>query len=701
MKAGTHRRNGSLAPRWLACIVLGWPGMTAANAVDTSAWSCNFCTYASGWYGALDFGIGTYSDAAARYTDYRGIDDGAFIALGGAAHYRSEPDRWFDLYAQDLGTGNRRLELRGGRRGAYTLHLAYGEVTRYRGFGARTPFLGVGSKALTLPPGWVAGDTTGGMLALASALRPLELETTRRSLQAGIDLRLSGAWRYEAEVRHLRKDGTRAFGAGVFTLQSAHFPVPVDFSENAVGMALHHTGARSALRISLDRSWFNNTNALVTWQNPFTPVGNTNFLRTSLEPDNDAWRLGVAGTLKPRSGLRLSAQASFGRSRQDDPFLPYSINPDFDGLALPRSSLGGDIEVSSLNLGARLGARLSRKLDLNLRINLDERDNRTPVDAWTPVVTDLVQRPETLNRPYSFERRQYTLDLDYRLGGATRLNTGVKRLERERSLQSVMETQQTTGWGEINLGQWERAQLRLRAEASERDITPYATVNDPGLQENPLMRKFNLAGRERRRLAVELDLLPSDRLHASLGWFRSRDHYEASVLGLLDSEEDSFSLDLGWSLGIGISAYAFASLDRFDSQIAGAVFDGAEPWRADTEDRFTTFGAGLSGQLEDHYELGLDIVSSQARGRIATDSGAGEAPFPELRNRLHTMRLRLAYRPDRPWGWTLSAERERFESFDWQIDGLPPDGLDAILTLGEQSPDTRLLLLRLQAHYRF
>jgi hypothetical protein len=65
------------------------------------------------------------------------------------------------------------------------------------------------------------------------------------------------------------------------------------------------------------------------------------------------------------------------------------------------------------------------------------------------------------------------------------------------------------------------------------------------------------------------------------------------------------------------------------------------------------------------------------------------------------MRLRLAYRPDRPWGWTLSAERERFESFDWQIDGLPPDGLDAILTLGEQSPDTRLLLLRLQAHYRF
>lgn len=698
MNAITPHCINRQAPRWLACIVLAWPAAAVSNEVDTSAWSCRFCTYASGWYGSMDFGIGTSNDAAARYTDYRGLDDeGGFLALGGGAHYRGGTDGWLDIYASDLGTDNRRLELRGGRRGAYTLHLAYGEVSRYRGLGAQTPFLGVGGNFLTLPGHWVPAGTTGGMATLASALRPLELHTRRRSLQAGIDVRLSGAWRYEAEIRHLRKDGTRPLGAGVFTIQSAHFPAPVDFSENAVGMALNYAGERSAVRISLDRSWFNNAQAFITWQNPFTPVGNTGFLRTSLEPDSDAWRLGLTGSFNPRPGLRMSAQASFGRNRQDDPLLPYSINPDFDGLALPRTSLGGDVEVSSVNLGARLGARLSRKLDLNLRVKLHDRENRTPVDGWTPVVTDLVQRPETLNRPYSFERRQYTLDLDYRLGAATRLNAGVKRLERERSLQSVRETRQTTAWGEINFGQWERAQLRLRAEVSERDISPYDTVNDPGLQENPLMRKFNLAGRDRRRLAVELDLLPTDRLNASLGWFRSRDDYDASVLGLLDSEEDSLNLDLGWSLGPDLSIYAFASLDRFDSEIAGAVFDGAEPWRSETEDRFTTFGAGFSGRLNAHYELGFDLVSSQARGRIAT----GQAPFPDLRNRLHTMRLRLAYRPERPWGWTLFAERERYESADWQIDDLPPDGLDAILTLGDRSPDTRLLLLRLQAHYRF
>jgi MtrB/PioB family decaheme-associated outer membrane protein len=698
-RTATQCRHAWLAAA--AAALFAVPTLQAQTATD-EAWACRFCTYASGWYGTLDLGLGHLGDENLRYTGYRGLDkDGAFLALDGQAHYRGEGDSWFDLVARDLGSERRQLELRGGRRGAYTLELNYAEVSRHRGFGANTPFLGVGSNRLALPADWTAAATTDGMTHLAAALRAVDLSTKRRTLRGGLDLRLSGSWRYEAKVRHVNKQGLRPYGAGVFTIQSSHIPAPVDFSENAVGMALNYAGERSALRISLDRSWFNNTQAFVTWQNPFEPVGNTQYLRSALEPDSDAWRLGLAGTYSSASGVRMSAQASLGRHQQDDPFLPYSINPDFDHLELPRASLGGKVDLQSINLATRLSARLSRSLNLRLSARVDERDNRTPVTAFTPVITDLVERPETLNRPYSFKRRQLSAALDHRLGRSARLHAGVRRLERERSLQAVRETRQTTWWGEISLHHWSAAQLRLRAESSDRNSEPYLTVNDPGLQENPLTRKFNLAGRERRRLALELELAPTDRLSTSVGLYRSRDDYEASGLGLLDSVEDSINLDITYQFGPEISVFAFANLDHYDSQLAGAVFDGAPPWFATTKDRFLTFGAGLTHRINPRFELGLQFHASHARGRIATDSGAGEAPFPELRHRLHYTRLSLAYRADGPWGWTLLAERERQRSTDWQTDPVAPDTLPAILAFGSQSPDARAVLLRLQAHYRF
>lgn len=673
-----------------------------APDVDTSAWQCQFCTYASGWFGSLEIGPGYVSDSSLKFGDYRGLDeDGAFLSLSGEAHYRNGDGRYFDLYARDLGTDSRQLEARGGRAGRYQLHLDYSEVPRYLGISAQSPFLGAGGNVLSLPAGWVAADTTAGMNELGASLHAARLSTKRKNLEAGLDIRLSGSWQAEVGVRHMEKDGTRPFGAGVFTLQSAQLPAPVDFKENQVGIALNYSGHRSHLRLSYDSSYFNNGQAFMTWQNPFNPVGNTAFLRSSLEPDSSAHRLGVSAVFAPGSMVRLSAQASVGRSRQDDAFLPYSINPDFDEVTLPRAALGGKIDSSSLNLATRLNARLSRKLNLSLRMKADERDNDTPVDLFTPVITDLVERPPTANRPYSYERRQYALELDYRLGRAGRLNSGVRREERERTLQSVRKTRQTTWWGELSFHQWSMAQLRLRLESSERDISPYETVNDPGLQENPLMRKFNLAGRDRERLTAEFDLAPSARLNLGFSYHASRDDYDQSLLGLMKSREESYNLDLGYSLSQRISLYAFASRDRFSSDISGAIFDGATPWLAKTEDRFTTLGAGLSGQINERFEFGIDLLHSQAKGLVATDSGAGEAPFPELFTRLINTRLKLAYRAEGPWSWILSAEHEKYDSRDWQIDGLGQDGLEAILTFGLDSPDLRVLLLRLHAQYRF
>ena len=96
------------------------------------------------------------------------------------------------------------------------------------------------------------------------------------------------------------------------------------------------------------------------------------------------------------------------------------------------------------------------------------------------------------------------------------------------------------------------------------------------------------------------------------------------------------------------------------------------------------------------------LVGSRHRlpcGEAATR--AGEAPFPVLYTSLRNTRLYLQYQVSDRWGWGLDAYREEYRSTDWLIDGLGPDGIEDILTLGGNSPDYDVEVVRLLATYKF
>ena len=268
--------------------------------VDTSGWLCNFCSYEQGWFGTLDIGPGYAGDASLKFADYRGIEDeGAFISIFGDIHYLDNDDRYFDLYVRDLGLDNRQLEMRGGLRGRLELRLAYREIPKYRGFGTQTPQQGIGGDQLVLPPDWVKARTTDGMNALHASLTTTTLETKRKIFEAGLSFKMSGKWLYEADFQHTEKKGTRAFGAGVFTIQSSHFPAPVDFTSNRVDMGLEYSSRRSGLRLGFSSSSFNDRYTSVSWENPFSPVGNTDVLRAALEPDSRLYQFNLIGNFRP------------------------------------------------------------------------------------------------------------------------------------------------------------------------------------------------------------------------------------------------------------------------------------------------------------------------------------------------------------------------------------------------------------------
>lgn len=692
-------RRAAILLAMMSCLACARDGL--ADPAGTVP-ECQFCNWPTGWRGELEAGPGWVSDDSLAFGSFRGLEEaGSFAALGSEARYQDPQDRFLEVYASDLALEARHLQLRGGRRGAWQGWLDWTGIPAWRGDGAVTPFSRSPDGTLVLPVGWQPAFDTSGMTGLATALRPAPLETKRRTLELGGVFRPErSAWQVDIEARRDRKEGSRAFGGGVAQAYASQVPAPVDFTTDQVRLGLGWAGASGSFNAALSGSWFDNGQTALTWQNPFTPIAGTELLRAALAPSNQAWRIALSGAWAPRSDLRLSGRVGLGRASQDEPFLPYTSNSLYEQLPLPARSLAGQVEAFDLNAAGRLFARLAQGLDLDLEFRLVDRDNDTPVYTWTPVITDLLPRDETRNRPYSFRRERLSLDLRYRPGGGLSLAAGLRGEHFERSLQSVRETRESGAWAEAAFQAWDRLGLRARLVAEDRDAGAYTTQVDPGLPENPLMRKFNLADRQRRQAVLEAELPLDNGLSLALSWRHSRDRFTDSPLGLQSARDQGLTLDAGYALAHGPALSGFLAWQELQADIAGQE-NFTDDWRAATRDTFLSWGLGLDWPLRERARLRLDWFGSRSEGDIDTRAVMGSTPFPTLDSRLNNLRLRLDVESKGPWGWSAQLEHERRSGDDWQLDGLGADGIGAVLTLGAPSPGYSVTVLRLLGRYHF
>ena len=697
------RKSALSLPALLPVLLLGLQGPLAqAQENEPSIYKCKQCVKYTGWRGELDFGLAYVSDDSLRFGDYRGLEEqGFYAALDGDLHFRNLQGRYFDLYARDLGYDSRQLEIRGGNQGRYELRFGWKETPKYRGFGTQTPFLGVGSDFLSLPSDWVRARTTGDMTALDSTLVAAPLKTQRKTLDLGLTTQFARNWSYSVDFQRQEKKGSRSLGAGFMFNNSTILPAPVDFTTNQFDMNLSWTGQRAQVRLGFMGSYFDNGDSSLTWQNPFSSHPDLDTFRAALEPDNEFYQFNLSGAFAITPRIRLSGQAALGHLSQDQAFLPFTSNPSFSDLPLPRTSLDGKLDTSTFNLSGKLSARLNRRLSFTARGKWDERDNKTPVDSYIQVTTDVVPSVIRYNRPYSYKREQYSADLRFRAHRVIRLSGGAGQKNVDRTLQAIERSEETTWWGEVKLTPFASSQLRFKFESSERDTSDYLPPDDGGPTDHPLLRKFNQADRDRERTLVELDLAPSDVFGINLSYFHANSDYKNSEIGLQESDDQSYSINLNYAVGTKLTIYAFLSRDEIDADILNAASIKATPWSAETRDRITTAGFGLSSRISDKSSIGFDYVSSDSRGDISVQTSLEEDPFDPLRTDLRNAKVHFDYEVNDHWGYKLYAEYEKDSSQDWIIEGLGVDGISSVLTMGEQSPEYKAWYFRVQASYRF
>ena len=681
--------------------VLSAAGAASAQ-VDTSRWKCETCPYPKGTTASVDVGAGYVSQDSPKFGDYTGLDrKGAYAVLDGTASRRGDDGYFADLTAADLGLDSRRIFGQAGREGLYSLRIGYAEIPRHLTEGAATPFLGSGGNVLTLPGGYPAGNTAG--MPLAGTLQPIELGYNYKRFDLGASLVGGQEWSYRLSVRRDTRDGTKPISGSFFSTAS-QFAAPVNESTNQLEVGINYATKRLQATLGYQLSIYRNENDGVTWSNPFFPVvAGASTGQLALAPDNHFQQLVATAGYDITPTIRASADFAYGRMTQDAAYLAPTQNATLAPTvpALPSQSLDG--RANTFNGGVKLTAAPMEGLRLTASYHRDRRENRTPVQSYPTVTTDMILEPTPRsNTPFSFTQDRFQLVGDYRGPGSLRWSAGAEQDDRHRTYQEVVKTREATLWGKVVGQARENLSLSLKLAHSWRDNSTYGTSNWFGYSENPLLRKFYLADRVRDSAEGRADFAFNEKVSLGVTADYANDDYRNSAVGLTRARNFNLAADLTVAVSEQTQVHVFAQGQWIKSDQSGSEAFAGPDWTGRVKDRFDVLGVGVKhAAMANKLDIGADLTISRSHSDVAVDNAPGAAPFPAATTQLDALKLYATYKlKDNLW-LTGSYWYEHYDSQDWQLDAITPGTIPNLLALGAQPPRYNVNVLRLALRYRF
>jgi MtrB/PioB family decaheme-associated outer membrane protein len=679
-----------------ACLFLLWsPAFADQDSLDISNWNCKWCEFSYGWYSEIETGLGYVSDDSFRFGQYTGLaNEGMFATVDGVTEYRGEDGRFwnFDIYA--LGSDRVSAAAAGGKQGLYDLYLTYDQLPYLIQDATVTPFSG--QSTLRLPANWVRSDTTTGMTELDASLQPVSLETERRRLAIGGKFLPWKHWTMTLRFRSEEKDGRQSTGSPIGGLLIAQFPfattssviqMPIDSETRSIDASVSYKAKKWRINFGYQGSFFDQKQESLVWQNPFNdPPGSIAAEgRTALAPDNEFHQFHSTIAYQLTNKTRATARLAIGRMSQNAQLLPYTINPGLQS-ALPQTT--ADLEVNTHNYQFKVSSRPVRKLSLNASFIYTDRVNSSKQSSYDYVVTDAALSPTPrINRTYDFSNGTFEVNGSYRFDRAARVSFGYKRKDIERTLQQIENSIEDSYWAAISYVPHTTMDLSLRYTDSDRAGDEFKLEPDTIPQQNPLIRKYNMADRERQALTGSISYTPNAVLGFGLSLDYADDDYTESQIGLTGSNSQTVTADVSISPTQQLQVYAFASHQDYESSQSGSRTFSTPTWIADTKDSFGTAGLTLKYQPnERRFSFNFDYMFSKSIGETeVADIIETSAPFPDLETQLHRVELYFNYEYSEKLSWRFAWLFEDFDSADWGRDGVDVSSIPTVLSLGEES----------------
>jgi MtrB/PioB family decaheme-associated outer membrane protein len=717
--------------------------------------------------------IGTLFNSADefKFGDYTGLVDDGWFVLGNADLRRRSPfdaERafYYRIRGLNLGLDSRYIDAEYKRPGLFGITFLFDEMPKYQTDSARTFFRNAGNQFLTLPPGWVPGDdpTPAQMPTLESDLHALQIDHKRRTLGGELSLVLPGNFDIDTSYTRQTKNGEKLTAAMMGLTggnpRSVVVPEPLEYTTHQIDSNIRYTTDDLQLQLQYYASGFNNETSSLAWQVPYLATGAwspfagfpTGVGQKATMPDNWFHQITGSGGVVLPANSRVMVNAAFGWGKQDDDFLPYTINGLLNvPLGLPRDDLDGLMKTRLVTF--QFVSNPLPKLGVNVGYRWNQRDNDSPVDTYFRVRADSEDQDPAnarINRPYSFTQHKVDADVSYEVYRQTKLTLMYEWEQLNRNLQEVHENNEHTFGAKLVSRPNRYVNLGARYERSYRNGSDYNCVkplivteppgalafpgcpktlaeqlidNDPPngaftvWENQPLARKFNMANRHRNDAHGWATFAPIENLSVGTHVKFIDDDYYDSTFGLTDYRLFSSGVDLSYAATDALNFHAFYSYDKDTTDMASVTFGGdaedsfdpANNWSSQDKDITHTVGAGMDFDIiPDRLSLGMEYLFAKSRGNVVTvrADGTPVTPFPDNETKLHDISIHGDLQITRNISMRVGYLFEKFDSYDWATELVCPACLNfsgdaAVIASGENSADYRAHVVSWSFTYRF
>jgi MtrB/PioB family decaheme-associated outer membrane protein len=618
----------------------------------------------------------------ARFQRYEDLRDG--LLFNGARVLR-ETERWSaSAGADNVGWRDQRYFGTYERTGVFMLSGVWDQIPQFYSVDTRTPYTDQGGALVLDDAAQRAIQTGQGTTATQYISRASQFDLRERRDIGQFDVRVTPTreWDVKAAFTTQKHSGELPFGASFGFGNDVEVALPYDSRTNDFTVGAEWTNQRGMVRVAYDGSWFDNLDDTLIWDSPLrlddatTAPGRG---RLALWPSNTAQTVSTAGYIKLAKRTQVTGFLSFGVRRNNEPLLPFTINTALTQPALPRATADAEARVFTTNVN--LVSRPAADWRVSARLRRFDYDNRTPhtaipqfINYDTSLATSATGGPE----PFSHDRTTFDADATWTgllpvalTVGFTRQNTGHEFRIFESTAENTLHLKADavgTSW----------ATFRAHYELADRtgDGLDEALLTQIG--EQPALRHFDIANRQRHRFTGQVDLSPNDWLTASLSAGLGRDEYDESYFGLQESTFRIYTIGIdamhpnGLGIGASYDYERYAGAQRSRSATPGAqAADPMRDWTTDSTERVHYFSIYLTPpRIGRNTEARVSYDYAWARTNFlytVVPGGPLPAPvqLPETFNKLQDLRVDVRHRLTNRLAATLSYLYEPFDVYDF------------------------------------
>ncbi len=594
--------------------------------------------------------------------------------------------------------------------------------------------------------------------SLLAGVSPFDLSLHRDTVALGAAVTPTPDWALGFQFSREKQDGYRPIGT---YSPGFELPEPIDYRTTRIQANAEYSKQKGGFQVGYLGSIFENKVDTLVWELPFENVDA--FFRTSrgrfdLYPDNTAHNLSFAGAFNITDSTRFMASVVPGWMRQNDPFVPFTINPALAVLDLPAQSLNGSKQTLAMNY--TLVSFPVKHLEITARYRSYDHNNDTPSLLFpTYVILDIaptnflgpVGEMGRLNRqsvPYEFNRKNVELAATWEFVRKNTLKVGYEFERYDREHRDVSQSDEHAFVTSLDLNPNKLTLVRFSYRHSNRNPNLYVENTDsfasgPGaFRQLEEFRRFDEAARVRDRVEATVQFSPLKSFTVSGSYGTTQDDYDESLYGLLKDISRYYTFDFDYSPRPEVTLFGEYTREKYSTRLRTRVLCALGPglcagdnnspnndWESSTRNHIDTWTGGVdvffnkgNVTLSSFYSLSAAYGSMRATALgdsslpgFLLDSSLTDCAFggctpenyPDTKNRLHNLVVSVKFDLIRRISPKLEYRYERYDRGDWQSQlmrpymfAVDPDSNQQVF-LGADTPSYRAHVLFFGVEYRF